>query len=218
MSTTSHMTRSPLPTLRWYMFFSHDKGVPLCPFASVHRCPRYFQRLALMGRAGSTSIDPAEEEALTVKWKTSDLWPTTREQDTTLISHDTEPHAFWRFCPEVTGETFSLFASDLARYSDELDIDLGHAQLAKDNAPTADWRWSWAHVSPMHYTECPLYSPLQHSSQDKHTGKGQLLPTGEDIVDLKPNLFGFGLNLNALTRRLKSWWIASRQGRGKRHV
>ena len=27
-----------------------------------------------------------------------------------------------------------------------------------------------------------------------------------DVVDLKPNLFGFGINLNESWRRVKKWW------------
>src|SRR6266478_1120232 len=44
---------TPQPTLKWYTDISASKSLsPRCPFASVHRCPRYYQSVSLLGEAG----------------------------------------------------------------------------------------------------------------------------------------------------------------------
>jgi hypothetical protein len=67
------------PDLKWYTEISVAKKLsPRCPFASVHRCPRYYESIALLGDVGvATSMDPTEDERLLNKWKHSDLWPVT---------------------------------------------------------------------------------------------------------------------------------------------
>jgi hypothetical protein len=67
--------------IAWYTSISECKGVPpRCPFATVHRCPRFYQSLQLFGRyTGSTMIDPKDDEVLLRNWEKSDLWPTTWE-------------------------------------------------------------------------------------------------------------------------------------------
>lgn len=149
------------PDLDWYTAFSHKKGLrPRCPFASVQRCPRFYQSLSLLGHAGSTEIEPKEDERLLEKWKKSDLWPVTREQATSIAGEPGNPYSFSNFCPEVAYDRFGFFASFLSYYADEIDREIAHKSLIKEGALRGDWRWAWAYASPMHYTECPLYSPL----------------------------------------------------------
>ena len=75
------------PDLKWYTEISASKTLsPRCPFASVHRCPRYYQGVALLGETGvATTIDPAEDAELLERWKRTDLWPVVREQETSVM-------------------------------------------------------------------------------------------------------------------------------------
>ena len=66
------------------------------------------------------------------------------------------------FCPEVSFERFGVFAVGLHRYADEIDMNLAHSLFRERNTAKADWAWTWASATPMHYTECPLYSPLMN--------------------------------------------------------
>jgi hypothetical protein len=60
------------PDPAWYTRLSREKSVrPRCPFASVHRCPRFHQSLSLLGGAGSTKIEPKEDQRLLKRWKGS---------------------------------------------------------------------------------------------------------------------------------------------------
>lgn len=75
-----------------------------------------------------------------------------------VYRHDVRLHL--KFCPEVSYDRFGWFASHLACHVDKLDVDVAHTRLAKEGAEPGDWRWTWALVTPLHYSECPLYSPL----------------------------------------------------------
>src|SRR6266568_1016308 len=157
------MSDSVNSDLKWYTALSAQKNAhPRCPFATAGSCPRFYQSLALLGRAGSTSIEPEEDERLLKKWQKNDLWPKTREQETSILGSENESKLFNHFCPEVSYERFGYFASFLGRYADTLDSELAQERLSREGIPTEDWRWYWASVVSMHYTDCPLYSVLAH--------------------------------------------------------
>ena len=184
-----------IPNLRWYLEQSTLKNTsPRCPFATVRSCPRFYESLSLLGDAGSTKIPEKEDKKLLKKWKKSPLWPVTKEQATSISGY--ENNHFGNFCPEVSFERFGLFATDLDRYADEIDKDLAHSNLSKIKATPDDWRWFWSNIQPQHYSECPLCSvllSLKSNSQDNN----------EDIIELKPNCYGIGINFNALIRKIK---------------
>lgn len=185
-----------IPDLQWYLEQSACKNIsPRCPFTTVQSCPRFYQSLSLLGDAGSTKIPEKEDKKLLKKWKGSPLWQVTKEQATSISGY--EDKHFWNFCPEVSFERFGLFATDLDRYADEIDKDLTDSNLSKIIAAPDDWRWSWANIKPQHYSECPLYSVLLSQKSDIHNKH-------EDIIDLKPNFHGIGLNINALIRKIIS--------------
>ena len=48
-----------------------------------------------------------------------------------------------------------------------IDIDTAHSRLATEHASASDWAWTWANVKPMHYTDCPLYSPLMQNGPNQ---------------------------------------------------
>lgn len=149
------------PALEWYIGVSQQRGVaPRCPFATVESCPRYYQSLSLLGGAGSTEINPKKDKKLLKRWRRSDLWPQTREQDTGISSVGGEARGYSNFCPEVSFERFNYFASYLHRYSAEIDRDMAHQHLSSIGAARHDWRWVWSTVLPTHYAECALYSVL----------------------------------------------------------
>lgn len=193
------------PNLSWYTEISREKGLlPRCPFASVHRCPRYYQSLSLMGSVGSTKIDPGEEKKLFQKWSRSELWPATDEQATSVGGSPSQPQTFSNFCPEVAFDQLGVFASFLADYADEIDRGAAHSKLNKRGVATDDWRWTWASVIPKHYSECPLYSPLSYDSSKEAPHR-----TGDSenrILNLRPGFLGISLNLHAVYDRLSKWW------------
>ena len=187
-----------IPNLQWYLRQSTSKGIsPRCPFATVKNCPRFYQSLSLLGKAGSTAIPEKEDKKLFKKWRKSSLWPITDEQATSMLGPKDNKH-FRNFCPEVSYERFGLYASRLDKYANEIDIGSAHSKLSKIKALPEDWRWSWLNIQPLHYSECTLYSALlslKIDSQNEH----------EDIIEIKPNIYGIGLNINALVRIIKGW-------------
>jgi hypothetical protein len=148
------------PNIEWYLSTSRKRGVePRCPFATVERCPRYLASLSLLEHMGHTSISKDEYQKLKKKWENSELIPRIAEQDTAVSGSPTSK-CMSNYCPEVSFESFGVFASLLCEHGDEIDKEVAFARLEKTNAPAESWKWRWATLKPMHYTECPLYSPL----------------------------------------------------------
>lgn len=180
-----------IPNLSWYTKISQEKGLnPRCPFASVYRCPRFYQSLSLMGTAGSTSIASSKDKKLFKRWKKTDIWPVTGEYETYIYGDP--PICFSNFCPEVSFDRFGLFATYLGKYADEIDRGIAHSDLAKEFAPPNHWRWIWNSITPMHYSECPFFSLLKKDHNENN----------EEIVELKPNFYGIGINFKILFKRL----------------
>lgn len=151
-----------IPNLDWYLSISTQQQLsPRCPYATVYRCPRYYQSLSLLGEAGSTGIAPAEDNRLKDQWEQTGVWPVTAEHATSISGPGSEVKHYMRFCPEVSFDRFGLFAAELHRFADEIDIDCTHKALRKEEVTSDDWRWNWSLVESMHYTQCPLYSLLR---------------------------------------------------------
>lgn len=188
-----------IPNIEWYLERSKTNGLsPRCPFATVESCPRFYQSLSLLGEAGSTKISEKHDKKLLKKWKKSPLWPVTDEQATSISGPDDGDKHFSKFCPEVSYERFGYFASGLYSYADEIDRENAHRKLPQLKVHQNDWRWYWANIEALHYSECPYYSLLLDS-------KSVAEKTREDIVEIKPSVWGIGLNLNAVFRKLKEW-------------
>ncbi len=193
-----------IPEFEWYSSISaRHRLPPRCPFASVERCPRYYQSVSLLGEAGSTRIEPAEDERLKRMWEGSDLWPRTAEY-ATAVSGPKDEHGEWKhqhfsnFCPEVAYDRFGYFASYLGSYAVEIDRDFAHQRLGEAGASRDEWRWAWAGVQPMHYTECPLYSPLVY---------GGGFPTRPDEVgpEFKLEVLGASVRFKFSWREMREW-------------
>ena len=187
-----------IPNLQWCLNQSASRGiVPRCPFATVTSCPCFYQSLSLLGESGSTAIPEKEDKKLQRKWEKSPLWPLTKEQATSISGPNSDYKHFWNFCPEVAYERFGLFASDLDKYADEIDLGIAHSHLSKIKAVSDDWRWHWANIHAQHYSECSLYSILSSAKQEKQN-------KSEDILTLKPTFYGIGIDIKALWRKVRS--------------
>lgn len=153
---------SAYPDLDWYSKISSSLGLGTrCPFATVHRCPRYYQSASLLAREGITaSLNEEKDDDLLKKWEESDIWPVFREEFTS-VSGGEQPNLFDNFCPEVAFNTFHLFASVLIRFSDDLDLEARTRQLKSERAAhVKDWRWRWQYVEPLHFSHCPMFPLL----------------------------------------------------------
>lgn len=150
-----------IPNLEWYTSISKDKEVqPRCPFATTDQCPRFYQSLSLLGDVGvSTPIQPDEDKRLKSYWEKADIWPKTDEQTTTVYG---KPYIFSKFCPEVSFEHFGYFASSLSQYADDMDSGYAAERLSREGAPSGYWGYSWAGITELHYTDCPIYSILMY--------------------------------------------------------
>lgn len=175
------------PDLDWYTKISKQHGLsPRCQFASAYRCPRFYQSLSLLGEAGSTKIGQEKDARLKEEWGKTDVWPITDEQATSISGPNDESKHFSRFCPEVLFDRFGLFTDELHKYADDIDKSIAHKELKKEGALHSDWRWFWSHISPLHYTECSLYSLL--TSKEKKNGILDQVKTQSHEIQPEPPL------------------------------
>jgi hypothetical protein len=148
------------PDLAWYSAISERKGLPgRCPHANIHRCPRYFESVALLSDAGITAgISKELHDTTLAKWSSHELAPVTAETAASISGGN----CYSNFCPEVTYDTFKLFGSTLIRIVDDpIDRKIAEQMIETDPMPGGkDWRWIWSHVEPLHYSDCPLYAKL----------------------------------------------------------
>lgn len=156
------MTETNLADLDWYIKQSLQRNLtPRCPFATADRCPRYFQSITVLGMSGETTkVDPDEHARLFDKWKNTDVWPTLDEESTSAWGGSGPMTGFSNFCPEAAFLAFQVFASHIVRHSDEHDRDSEYKRLSALGVGKEDWHWRWRSVTPIHFAECPLYSPL----------------------------------------------------------
>ena len=152
------------PDLAWYSAISERRHFAgRCPHATVQRCPRYFNSLALLSDAKIVNQMPKViYESAEAKWRMHDLAPATSETDSSISGADGDLSALSNFCPEVAFDAFRLFASTLIRLStDPVDREIAEQFIREDpSLDGQDWRWSWGHIEPLHYSDCPLYSKL----------------------------------------------------------
>ena len=189
------------PNLDWYLSESKSEGAtPRCPYANAHRCPRYYSSLYLLGDVRiTTRMSPEKIKELDAYWEGSDLLPVVAEHDTGIGGGNGKHTDFCNFCPEISFDIYGLFSSSLHRHLDEIDRDMAHQKLIEENN-TGSWRWNWAHIEPMHYLKCPVYSQILNSKpRVEVAGKGK-----QEILTLKPTIFGFSIDLKAIFNRWKS--------------
>ena len=193
------------PDLDWYTGLSKAEGIPPhCPYANVHKCPRYYASLYLLGKTDiTTQISPEKTMELDALWERSHVLPVIAEHDTGVTSSDGRTTGFSNFCPEVSFDVFGLFADHLRRYSDEVDIEGAHARLVKEARPK-DWRWEWEFVSARHYLMCPLYSQLL-TAQSSPTAAEASAPNEREILEIKPGFMGVKIDAKALFCRVMKW-------------
>lgn len=157
------MHPTEVPNREWNAKVSQSRAsAARCPFATVEACPRFYQSLSLLGIAGSTEIPKKEDKRLLKHWKSSDLWPRTAEQATSVMGEPGNPSIFSNFCPEVTFERFGLFATSLTRYADEIDSGFAHKQLSNESALADHPGWSWSSSNAQHFTDCSIHAVLSH--------------------------------------------------------
>lgn len=199
------------PDLNWYTAISKYEGVsPRCPFANVHRCPRYYSTLYLVGDAGvTTRMKPEKIRELDTLWDRTDVLPVVAEHDTSITSYGGKKSTYSNFCPEISYDVFGLLAHYLHSYPDETDRDLAHDRL-KHEANSQDWRWQWENVALLHYLDCPVYSQLLGRDTSPSHAKPKADTNGE-MVEIKPGIGGVTLNVKVLLTRIAKWWL-SRKG------
>lgn len=160
-----------IPSSSWYRNKSTEEDTSFsCPYANVHKCPRYYASIYMLGEVNvTTSISFEKKEALDAFWEKSGLSPIISEEDTGVSLGDGKIISLSNFCPEVSFTYFHYYANYLARYADEIDKDCGYRVAKRENLPD-DWRYSWAHVSACHFLECDVYDQV-HRYNSEGIGK-----------------------------------------------
>lgn len=160
-----------VPDSSWYRGKSVERDAQFsCPYANVHKCPRYYASVFMLGEAKLiTSIADDKKEALDSLWAESGLLPVIAEDDTGICGDERKLSSLSNFCPEVSFTYFRYYASYLARYADKIDSDVGHRIAEREKIPN-DWRYEWGSMSACHYLDCGVYSQV-HNYNSRGIGK-----------------------------------------------
>ncbi|MEN6319602.1 MAG: hypothetical protein ABFD82_12695 [Syntrophaceae bacterium] len=196
------------PDTDWYCEISEQKSaLSHCPHANVHRCPRYYSSLYLLGAERiTTEIESEKVKELDEFWRRSDLLPVVAEHDTGIFG---DKKQFSNFCPEISFDVFGLFAVDLSRYTDEIDKGVVYAELKK-NAYPKDWRFQWAGVTPLHSLECTIYSQIESKGVNVPPNSSRV-ETNQEMIEIKPEFMGISLNIRVLITRIANWWLSKQK-------
>jgi len=140
-------------TYEWYVNESKKLGVTArCPYASLELCPRYHACWNMLGRYGYAGIPEKSRKYLDLRWESVVY---AEEVSPFILSEDRELKSLFRFCPEVTYESYGYFALSLIGYTDDIDIDRAYERLGDKFDPC------WARKEFVHYTGwCKEYSIL----------------------------------------------------------
>lgn len=161
-----------IPDSSWYRSKSVERNAPAsCPYANVHKCPRYYASTYMLGKAKIiTSISDDKIQSLDAFWASSGLLPVIAEEDTGISGTQGSWGAFSNFCPEVTFVYLHYYASYLAKYVDEIDSDCGRRIAERENRPN-DWRYEWGFMSPCHFLDCSVYNQVQDFNSKEDANK-----------------------------------------------
>ena len=181
------------PNIDWYRNISNANMLPpRCQFSSIYRCPRNFQSIALISDSGlTTRLDLKTDRKLQKRWRKSEFWPKQKEEETSIAISGTVICSYNRFCPEVMYDNFGYFCDHLSYYRDDIDRDIVYKKLKKISTDKNDWRWKYSTLNIIHYSECKYYSYLLTYKKDN-----------DELFELKPNIYGIGINLNTLFKRI----------------
>ncbi|MEO4016416.1 hypothetical protein [Pseudomonas rossensis] len=171
-----------IPDSSWYRRRSSEENAPFsCPYANVHKCPRYYASINMLGEAKMiTSISDDKKEALDAFWAGSGLLPVIAEDDTGISGCEGNWSSFSNFCPEVSFTYIHYYASYLAKYVDEIDSDCGR-RVAEREKILNDWRYQWGFVSACHFLDCSIYNQV-HNFNSKGIGKFDKLAHSNIVI------------------------------------
>lgn len=145
--------------LDWYLGESGRKKIPpRCPIAACDKCPRYYISLLHLDN-GHLNLSDDQKLTLKNKWELSDAF--VNEESTVQSTSGAKGNNYFNllnFCPEVTGTSHGVFASNLANYIDSFDKKNAHKELREIGAAKNDIRWKWMWCDRKHYSECTEYS------------------------------------------------------------
>jgi hypothetical protein len=196
------------PDQKWYLDKSRALGLTArCPHASPFECRRYYYSAYLVARE---DLIPkfAEPQAgqLEAFWNNSNNCPIPPAQEPGITRCGGKIDQYTNFCPEVMSDLHKLFARDLFAFPDEIDKDVTHKALGHlPGAPS--WRWRWAHCEPLHFSECPTYSLLSNESIRSVPPEANVGPVKtQELLTLRPAVFGFSIDLKVLWAKLRSRW------------
>jgi|ERR1035438_42144 hypothetical protein len=165
------LMKTPIPDFNWYASQSaKTKLSPRCPIAKAELCPRYYASRWLLGENRITTKIPHEDKArLDKKWKP--FTSVVCEEEPSISHADEKLSDISNFCPEVSYDTFHIFASYLSWHTDEIDSGFAQEKLATEGVDTSDPRWYYRFFTARHYTECREYSIFLEITSGRNKGK-----------------------------------------------
>ena len=156
-----------VPDKTWWQAEAKKRdALSTCPYASSHKCPRYFESLVLLSQIKMIAgITESKTDELTSFWNRTSFSSLCDEE---VPSVSTKEYgglsSVSNFCPEVSFKYLNYYADYMHKYVDEIDRDSGTRIADRDGLPN-DWKYTWMSVNPRYYLDCEVFDSVKVFNQ-----------------------------------------------------
>ncbi|WP_259468998.1 hypothetical protein [Salmonella enterica] len=146
----------------WEKECNNRNASSICPYASSHRCPRYYDSIVLLSRSNMIAgMAPEKEKELNEFWERTNFSSLCDEEVPAVTTKEFGGlSSVSNFCPEVSFKYLSYYADHMHKYVDDIDQDTGRRIAEKDNLEN-DWKYTWMSVEPKFYLDCDVFESVK---------------------------------------------------------
>lgn len=146
----------------WEKERNNRNASSICPYASSHRCPRYYDSIVLLSRSNIIAgMATEKEKELDEFWERTNFSSLCDEEVPAVTTKEFGGlSSVSNFCPEVSFKYLHYYADHMHKYVDEIDQDTGRRIAEKHNLEN-DWKYIWMSVEPKFYLDCDVFESVK---------------------------------------------------------
>ncbi|MGL4683747.1 MAG: hypothetical protein ACRCV4_12000 [Hafnia alvei] len=157
-----------IPDKNWWEKERNSRNASsVCPYASSHRCPRYYESVVLLSGINMIAgMATEKEKELGEFWKRTNFSSLCDEEVPAITTKEFGGLSSVRnFCPEISFKYLNYYADYMQKYVDEIDHDMGRRIAEEDNLKN-DWKHIWMSVNPKFYLDCDVFESVKQFNEN----------------------------------------------------